>query len=305
MIAITATIITFNEERNIRDCLESVAWVDEIVVVDSGSTDRTVEIAREFTDRVVVTDWPGHVAQKNRAVEWAPTDWILSLDADERCTPELRAQVEAIVAESRSQPGLPNEAGFSVRRKTWYLGRWILHGGWYPDRKVRFFDRRRCRWGGVDPHDHIEHDGPTRPLDADLLHYTYRDVRHHLEVIDFFTDIAAREKDVRNKRHAVLGMLVRPPVKFLRMYLFRRGYRDGFAGFVIAVLGALYVFLKDAKLWERQQLQRRQLDPDAAPRYHRGPEWRPPRVAPESVEAGTLDPKSAAATPADSDGEAR
>ena len=274
MIPITATIITLNEESNIRACLESIAWCDHIVVVDSGSTDRTVEIAREFTDRVIVTDWPGHLEQKNRAVDFAPTDWILSLDADERATPELRAEVERVAATE------PRAAGFSVRRRTRYLGRWILHGGWYPDRKVRLFDRRRARWGGTNPHDHVYAEGETPPLDADLLHYTYRDMTHHLRTIDFFTDIAAREKDRRGDRRPLLGMLFRPIGRFFRMYIVKRGYRDGFAGFVIAGLGALYVFLKYAKLWERKTLRRRGLDPDQAPRHHRGPEWKPPRVAP-------------------------
>ncbi|MCA8961134.1 MAG: glycosyltransferase family 2 protein [Planctomycetes bacterium] len=273
MIPITATVITFNEETNIRACLESVSWVDHIVVIDSGSSDRTTEIAREFTANVIVTDWPGHVAQKNRAIDHSPTDWIFSLDADERCTPELRREIERV-----ARDGEPSRRGYSVRRKTRYLGRWILHGGWYPDRKVRFFDRRAARWGGVDPHDHIDIDEPVEALDADLLHFTYRDVRHHLNVIDFFTDIAARQKDLRGKAHPILGMLVRPPVKFARMYWWKRGYRDGFAGFVIAVLGAYYVFLKDAKLWERRRLRARGLDPDAADRFARGPEWRAPRA---------------------------
>ncbi len=270
---LTATIITLNEELNIRACLESVNWVDHIVVIDSGSTDRTVEIAREFTDRVMVTDWPGHVAQKSRAVDHAPTDWILSLDADERCTPELRAEVERVFATT------PNASGYSVRRRTRYLGRWILNGGWYPDRKVRLFDRRKAHWGGIDPHDHVQVTSAVEKLDADILHYTYRDVHHHLEVIDFFTDIAAREKEARGKKWPLLGMLLRPPFKFFRMYVVDRGYRDGFPGFVIAVLGSFYVFLKDAKLWERRSLRERGVDPDSVSRHARGPEWRPPRQA--------------------------
>lgn len=272
MIPFTVTVITFNEERNIRDCLESVSWAPHIVVIDSGSTDRTVEIAREFTDHVTVTDWPGHVQQKNRAVEQAPTDWILSLDADERVSPEMRVEVEAAMASE------PTVAGFSFPRRTRYLGQWIRHGGWYPDRKLRLFDRRRARWGGTNPHDHVEADGPVTERFGDILHYTYRDMKHHLEVIDFFTDIAARERDLAGrKRWPVLGMLFNPPFKFCKMYFLQRGYRDGFAGFVVAGLGALYVFLKDAKLWERRQLRERGLDPDQQPRYLRGPEYRPPR----------------------------
>ncbi len=281
MIPVTATVITFNEERNLRDCLESVRWCDHLVVLDSGSTDRTVEIAREFTDLVVVADWPGHVEQKNRAVDLAPTDWILSIDADERATPELRAEVERVCAAE------PAEAGFSFPRRTWYLGRWIRHGGWYPDRKVRLFDRRRARWGGTNPHDHIEAQGPTVPLVGDLLHYTYRDMTHHLKTIDFFTEIAAREKDRRGDRLPLIGMLTRPPARFLRMYFLKRGYRDGFAGFVVAGLGAFYVFLKYAKLWERRTQRGRSVDPDALPRDHRGPDWAPPRSAPPGAVKST------------------
>ncbi len=271
MIPLTATVITYNEERNIRACLESIAWVPQIVVLDSGSTDRTVEIAREFTDAVAVTDWPGHVEQKNRAVARAPTDWILSIDADERVTPEMRRAIEEALAAE------PAEAGFSVRRKTRYLGRWILHGGWYPDRKVRIFDRRRAVWGGVNPHDHVEAMGAVRALDADLLHYTYRDIHHHIEVIDSFTDIAAREREAAGRKPRVWRIVAAPPAKFCKMFLLQRGYRDGFAGFVIAFLGAAYVFLKEAKLWERRELHRRGVEPDALPRYARGPELRPPR----------------------------
>ena len=149
MIPITATVITFNEERNIQACLESIAWVPNIVVVDSGSNDDTVAIARRFTDRVIVTDWPGHVEQKNRAAALAGTDWILSIDADERVTPEMRDAIQDVLRDEPTHPA------YSFRRKTWYLGQWILHGGWYPDRKVRLFDRRVGRWSGVNPHDHV------------------------------------------------------------------------------------------------------------------------------------------------------
>ena len=270
MIPLTATVITFNEERNIRDCLESVKWVPNIVVIDSGSTDRTVEIAREHTDHVTVTDWPGNVQQKNRAIDAAPTDWVISIDADERVTPELRTAIEEALATE------PRVAGFSLRRKTHYLGRWILHSGWYPDRKVRVFDRRRARWGGVNPHDHVKvKEGGVHDFDADLLHYTYRNVYHHVEVIDFFTDIAARERESAGRKPRRLKMLLNPPFKFFKMFVIQRGFRDGFPGFIIAGLGALYVLLKEAKLWERRELRRRGLDPDRQPRYSRGPEWRP------------------------------
>jgi len=282
VIPLTATVITFNEEDNIRDCLESLEWVDNIVVVDSGSTDRTIEIAREFTDRVVVTDWPGHLEQKNRAVDLSPTDWVISLDADERVTPALRTEIEEALATE------PLNAGFSMPRLTWHLGRWIRHGGWYPDRKIRLFDRRRARWGGVNPHDRVIPQGPVTQLRGDIEHYTYRSLHHHLETIDFFTSIAAREKEKQNSRWPLLSMITRPPFKFFRMYILQSGWRDGFAGFILAGIGALYVFLKYARLWERRSSRKRQVDPDSIPTHHRGPEWRAPRILPPAVEERDL-----------------
>ncbi|MBN1419886.1 MAG: glycosyltransferase family 2 protein [Planctomycetes bacterium] len=247
---VSVCIITKDEERNIRECLEAVAWADEIVVVDSGSTDRTVEIARAFTDKVFARDWPGHVEQKNRAIDLAANDWVLCVDADERVTPALRASVEAALER-------PEADGYTVPRLTHYLGRWIRHGGWYPDRKLRLFRRSRGRWGGVNPHDHVHLDGPARPLDGDLLHFSYRDLSDHLRTIDFFTTIAAREKDVRGVRWPVAGMLLRPPARFLRMYILRLGFLDGMPGFILAFLAGVYVFLKYAKLWERRRLAAR------------------------------------------------
>ena len=278
-IELTATVITFNEEENIRDCLESLRWVSHIVVVDSGSTDRTVAIAREYTEHVHVTDWPGHIEQKNRAVDLAPTDWVISLDADERVTPRLQQQLQKQLA------GVPSHPGFSMPRLTWHLGRWIRHGGWYPDRKIRVFDRRKARWAGINPHDHIDLAGDALALDGEILHYSFRDLHHHIETIDSFTSIAAREMDERRQGSPLAGMLLRAPWKFIRMLLLKRGYRDGFAGFILAGIGSFYVFLKYAVLWERRALRARGLDPDSLPRQHRGPEWRPRRATGEVTES--------------------
>jgi hypothetical protein len=169
---------------------------------------------------------------------------VLSLDADERLSPELAGQVRAAL-EADDAP-----AGYSMPRRTFYLGRWIDHGGWYPDRKIRLFDRTRARWGGVNPHDHLEVDGEVRRLSGDIEHYSYRDVSDHLRQIDLFTTIAARAKIDGGRRFRLWRLLLNPPGKFLRMYLLKRGFLDGLAGFVIAVLGSYYVFLKYAKQWE-------------------------------------------------------
>ncbi len=241
---LSVCIVAMDEEDRIVDCLRSVDFADEWIVVDSHSTDRTRELAAGLGARVIERDWPGHVEQKNVALDAAQHDWVLCLDADERVSPELRASLLAALA----RPDLPD--GFECNRRTWYLGRWIRHGGWYPDRKLRLFRRSRGRWGGTNPHDHVRVEGATQRLDGDLLHYSYRSISDHLRTIDSFTSIAAREKFARGRKAGVLALVGRPLWKFLRMFVLRAGFLDGAAGFVVAVTGAFYVFLKYAKLRE-------------------------------------------------------
>jgi len=242
---ISASIICRDEERVIEDCLRSVSWCDEIVVVDSGSTDRTVELARRYTPRVIYNPWPGYVAQKNFALEQTTGDWILCLDADERCTPALREAIE------KALPEAGPIAGFEVRRPAWYLGRWIRHGGWYPDWKLRLVRKGRARWGGTDPHDRLIADGPVRRLKADLVHYNYRDFAHQIRTINHFSDVVVAEWRKQGRRPSLWKTLLQPPVKFLECYVWKRGFLDGFPGLVIAASSAYYVFAKHVKLWER------------------------------------------------------
>ncbi len=245
---LSVCIICCDEEDNIRDCLESVRWADEIVVVDSGSTDKTVSIAREFTQRVIQRSWPGYVDQKNFASDQASHDWVLSIDADERVSAKLMDGIERELA--RICRGESDVVGYTMPRCTFYLGRWIRHGGWYPDRKLRLFDRRRGRWEGLRLHERLEVDGPTAELKGDLQHYTYRDIADHLATINKFTTLAAEEMVERRKRMPLVHMLINPPLAFLKTFVFRLGFLDGVVGFVIAVLASYYVFLKYAKLWE-------------------------------------------------------
>jgi glycosyltransferase involved in cell wall biosynthesis len=241
---VSASIICKNEEHNIEECLRSVAWCDEIVVVDSGSTDRTVELARRHTDKVVFHEWPGYVAQKNFALDQTTGEWVICLDADERCTPELRQAVE------RELPGADGLAGFEVRRHVKYLGRWINHGGWYPDWKLRVVRKGKARWGGVDPHDKLIPEGPVRRLDADLHHFTYRDFAHQIRIINHFSDVVLAEYLKQGKRPSVFQALVHPPWKFFECYVWKLGFLDGFPGFVIAAGSAFYIFARYVKLWE-------------------------------------------------------
>ena len=216
MEKITAAVITFNEENNIRRCLESVKWADEIVVIDSHSTDKTEEIAKEYTDKVIQRDWPGHIQQKNFARETASHDWIFSLDADEEVSPELR---ESILT-AREQ-GLRN--GYHLARKVHYLGKWINHSGWYPDYKVRLFDRRKAEWGGTNPHDRIEIDSPTELLKGDLYHYSYENLSAHIRTINNFTSISANEMQLKGKKAGLGKLLFNPFFKFLKAFFLPSG----------------------------------------------------------------------------------
>ena len=247
MPKLSVTIITKNEAADIEAALASVAWADEIVVVDSHSTDDTAEIARRHTDRVVVRDWPGYGAQKNYAASIAAYDWILSLDADERATPELATEIRARLA------GAPREAAFRIPRVTRHLGRWIRTTDWYPDYQLRLYDRRAAEWTGALVHEAVGVRGAVGQLRAELQHYAYRDIADHLETIDRYTTLAARQMHDAGRRAGIGGLIVHPPLAFLRNYVARGGCRDGAAGFIISSMNAYYVFLKFAKLWELQR----------------------------------------------------
>ena len=244
MPKLSVTVVAKNEAADLGAALASVAWADEIVVVDSHSTDETVAIARQYTDRVFVHDWLGHIEQKNYAASLASHDWILSLDADERVTPELAAEIQALLA------GAPPEAAFRIPRVTWHLGRWIRTTDWYPDYQNRFYDRRRARWTGRYVHEALRADGPSGQLRGEIQHYAYRDIADHLETIDRYTTLAARQMQEDGRRAGLLQLAGHPPLAFLRNYIARGGIRDGVPGFIISSMNAYYVFLKFAKLWE-------------------------------------------------------
>ena len=237
-----------NEADRIERCLKSVAWCDEVLVLDSGSTDGTQDLCRAAGARVIETDWPGWVAQKQRAVEAATHDWIFSLDADERVDDELR---EALlrVRDTKLSAGDTLRA-YDLTRKVWFLGRWIRHGGWYPEWRTRLFHRAHAHWAGVDPHDRVEVDGRVgRIREGNLEHYTYRSMEDYLDKTNRFSTVSAQEKLKRGRRASWWDLVLRPPFRFGRMYLWRRGFLDGRAGFVLAGLAAYSVFLKYAKLW--------------------------------------------------------
>jgi glycosyltransferase involved in cell wall biosynthesis len=247
---ITATVITFNEEHNIAKALESLSWADEILVVDSESTDNTVEIARQFTDRVFVRPWPGYSAQKNFAADQARDDWIFSLDADERVSPELAEEIKKIKLRNS-----PRQAAFEMARLTFYLGRWIKHSGWHPDYKQRLYDRKRARWQGDYVHETLEVDGIVTTIKGNILHYTVRDASEHHLRMDRYTTLAAEQLFSQRKHVSFFSLLFSPISVFLRSYLFKLGFLEGIPGLAIARFAAHYEFLKKLKVWERQRSQ--------------------------------------------------
>ena len=241
---VTVTVITRDEEANIAAALESVRWADEIVVIDSESSDNTAAIARRYTDRVIVRPWPGYIAQKNFAAAEASHDWILSIDADERVSPELRDEIQRALAAS------PDAAGFRIPRVTFHLGRWIRTTDWYPDYQLRLYDRRRAQWAGRHVHESVRADGPVARMRGELQHYAYRDVAHHLQTMDRYTTLAARQMFEDGRRASWVDVLITPRLTFFRNYILRGGFRDGMAGLVVSVMNSYYVGLKFAKLWE-------------------------------------------------------
>ncbi len=247
---ISATIITFNEESNIKAACESVAWADEVVVVDSNSTDATRELAEASGARVITNAWPGFGLQKQFAVEQAKHEWIFSLDADERVSDELKNSIEAL----RGAKEIAD--GYEVARRTYYQQRWIRGGGWYPDRQLRLFRKSKGRWKERHIHESVTMDLEARVerLRGDLLHYTMEDAAHHHRMIgERYAPLAARQMFEEGRRTSVLGVASAGPAAFIRSLILKGGLRDGFAGFTIASFAAHHAFLKHLMLWEKQK----------------------------------------------------
>ncbi len=258
---ISACITAGNEEQNIRRCLESVTWCDEIVVVDSFSNDRTVEICREYTDLVYAHRWLGYIGQKNLIKDLASGEWILFIDADEEISPALR---EEILAEFRSDRNR-QYAGYEFPRMVRYQNRWIRHGDWYPDTKLRLFRRDAGRCGGREPHDRILVDGAVRRLRSPMHHFTYTNIEDQIATMNKFSTITVQGQFEDGKRCRLVDLVLRPMLRFLRGYLLKGGILDGIPGLIVVTTTAYGVFTKYAKLWERYQPP----DPVATPPVRR------------------------------------
>jgi glycosyltransferase involved in cell wall biosynthesis len=241
---LSVAIVALNEEERIRACLESVAWADDIVVVDSGSSDKTVAIAREFTDRVLFHPWSGYGPQKNYAVDRCESDWVLSLDADERVSDGLREEIRSVL---RDDPPL---AGFLLPRENYFQGRLIRHGGWYPDYQLRLFRRGRGRFTDVPLHESIRLDGPRARLRQPLRHESYRGVTDFVTRAQRYAELAARTLAAEGRGGSAVDLLLRPLARFTVMYVVRLGFLDGWRGLVLAALYAQYVFVRAARVRE-------------------------------------------------------
>ena len=249
MESIAAIVITKNEERNIAACLECLKWMDEMIVVDAESLDRTIELAKAYTPKVFVHTWPGYGPQKNFAMAQAMADWILIVDADERVSPELQVEIRQIIA----LPPNDKVSAYRVPRRNFYYGRWVKWGGTYPDYQIRLFRRGTARYNDVRIHENLIVNGKIGTLNGHLDHYTEGRLDDHFKKFDLYTTLAAQEKSKSRSVVRWSDLAFRPIVTLLKTYLLKQGFRDGIHGLIISVFASMYTFVKYAKLWELTQ----------------------------------------------------
>lgn len=246
--SISATVLTYNNAATLERCLESIRWVEEIVVVDSLSEDQSVEIARGYTESVFQHPWEGFIGQRNFSKQQTTGQWILWVDADEVVSMPLREEIENELGATVTEI-----EGFLISRCTFYLGRWIRHGAWYPDLSVRLFRSEGNWWGGEEPHAAVRIEGPLKRLRHDLLHFNYSSFGQQIRTIEHYASLTARELHRRGKRFQLRKMLFHPIGRFMKEYFLLQGFRDGMPGLIIVVATMFYVFSKYAKLWELER----------------------------------------------------
>lgn len=257
MSALTCLIITKNEEANIQDCLRSVQWATERLVVDAESRDRTVELAQSEGAKVLVRPWPGFGQQKNFGMAQAQSEWILILDADERVTDDLRREIRACL--DRWNSGSP--VAYRIPRRNFFYGAWVRHGGVYPDYQIRLFRRGSAKYNEAAVHENLMVEGEIGTLDSPLDHHTERSIRDHFRKFGLYTTLAAEEKAKSVQRVNVADLLIRPPVVFVKTYVLKQGLRDGVRGLIVSTFASMYTFVKYAKLWT--MTERTNSHPDA------------------------------------------
>lgn len=239
----SVTIITLNEESNIRACLESVKWADEILVSDSGSSDKTVQICKEYGAKVFIDQWQGFGKQKNLIAGRARNSWILNIDADERITPDLRKEIEDILNNGDYE-------GYFIPRKNFFGDKWIKHCGWHPDYNMRLYRKNKGRFNERDVHEAVKIEGRAGYLKNPMEHYTYKDVSDYLKRMDRYSTLAAEEMSKNGKSTGLSDLIFRPCFTFLKMFFLQKGFLEGYSGVILSGLYAAYTFSKYAKLWE-------------------------------------------------------
>lgn len=242
---ISVCVISFNEERNIEECLKSVSWADDIIMVDSFSTDRTIELAKQYTSKIFVQEWKGYSEAKNYAVQNTSNDWILSIDADERVTPELKNEIISVINDSSKR-----YTGYKVARQAYFLGKWIKHCGWYPGYVLRLFRKDSGTFSNSRVHEKFELVGETGTLKHDLLHFTDDNLLHYFNKFNKYTSLAADDLVEKGTPFQLWHLFIKPIYTFFKMFILKRGFLDGLHGFILSVLSSAYVFTKYAKLWE-------------------------------------------------------
>lgn len=249
-LPVSLVIVTLNEEKNIERCIQSVPFANDVVVIDSGSTDRTVELARNLGARVRVEPWRGYQKQKTRAVALALNHWIISLDADEALSPEAALEIRDLLSQGENQLA----DGYDLPRLTFHLGKWIYHGGWYPDRQVRFFHREKCRWMEGDEKASVVGEKIAH-IKGDIFHWSFETLADQIETMNKHSSLSASDFSVRrDSSYSLSQMFFGPPKKFVEVYFLKAGYRDGIPGFIIAAASAFSAFLHFAKIWEQLRL---------------------------------------------------
>ena len=249
-IPVSVYVLTFNNRRTIEQCLNSLDWAEELIVVDSFSTDGTYEVCQRYTNKTYQRKWTGHRDQYQYAADLTRQDWIMFVDADEEVPWALADEIRNELKE-----GTAGADAFFVYRRTYYLGRWIRYGGWYPDGEIRLYRKQKGRWeGGL--HAKIVSEGKVKSLQNQYLHYTYRNISDQVQTIDKYSQIAAEDMVREGEQFSLFKLLFHPPFRFIKEYLFKSGFRDGFPGLVIIVSTMFYVFIKYAKLWEIRSVNR-------------------------------------------------
>lgn len=249
---VSAFIVCCNEERQIRRCLQSVAWCDEIIVVDSGSKDRTLDICREFTSKIYHRDWSGYVQQKSYGLSLCSSEWVFNIDADEEVSPELANELREILTRDAAKQVTAN--GYQINRVVFFLNRWWRKGGWYPEYRLRFCRKVATTWGGEDPHEKASVTGKTVRCRGELYHYSFTDLNDYVRRSNTLSSNATTTLLRRNTRASALNIIARPIARFCKFYILKKGFREGLAGFIVAIIEAHAVMLKYAKLWEAKTI---------------------------------------------------